>query len=64
MKCGACGRYGEEGEVHTVFWWGNLRVRYYSEDVNVDVRILLKWTMVGGVEWTHQMHDRARGGLL
>jgi hypothetical protein len=24
---GACSTYGETGEVHTRFWWGNLRER-------------------------------------
>jgi hypothetical protein len=60
MMGGACGRNGEEGEVHTVFWWGNMRARYYSEDLNIDVRILLKCTRMGDVEWTHEMHDRTR----
>ena len=41
-----------------------MRARYYLEDLNVDVGILLKWTRMGGVAWAHEMHDRARGGLL
>jgi hypothetical protein len=31
------------GEVHTGFWWGNLRVRDHLEDPGVDGRIILRW---------------------
>jgi hypothetical protein len=31
------------GEVHTVFWWGNLRDGDHLEDPGVDGSILLKW---------------------
>jgi hypothetical protein len=34
-----CGR----GEVHTGFWWGNLRKGDHLEDPGVDGRIILKW---------------------
>jgi hypothetical protein len=47
-----------------VFWWGNLRARYYLEDLNVDVRIVLQSTRMGGMEWIHEVHDRPRGRLL
>ena len=30
------------GEVHTGFWWGNLRVRDHVEDPGVDGRVILK----------------------
>jgi hypothetical protein len=30
-------------EVHTGFWWGNLRERDHSEDPGVDGRIILRW---------------------
>jgi hypothetical protein len=33
----------ETGEVHTGFWWGELRVRYNLEDIGIDGRIILKW---------------------
>jgi len=31
------------GEVHTGFWWGNLRERDHLEDPGVDGIIILKW---------------------
>jgi hypothetical protein len=31
------------GEVHTGFWWGDLREVDHLEDVGVDWRIILKW---------------------
>ena len=31
------------GEVHTGFWWGDLRERNHLEDPVVDGRIILKW---------------------
>jgi hypothetical protein len=31
----------ERGEVHTEFWWGNLRERNHLEDPGVDGRIIL-----------------------
>jgi hypothetical protein len=34
----------ETGEVHTRFWWGNLRERDHLEDPSVDGRIILRWT--------------------
>jgi hypothetical protein len=32
------------GEVHTGFWWGNLRERDHLKEPGVDGRIILKWT--------------------
>jgi hypothetical protein len=37
----ACGTWGRE-EMHTEFWWGNLRERDRLEDLGVDGRIILK----------------------
>jgi len=31
------------GEVHTVFWCGNLRERDHLEDPGVDGKIILRW---------------------
>ena len=31
------------GEVHTRFWWGNLRERHNLEDLGIDGRIILRW---------------------
>jgi hypothetical protein len=51
---GACSTYGKgRGEVHTGFWWGNLRVRNHLEDPDTDWRIILKlifrkWVVGGG----------------
>ena len=40
---GGCSSYGGRGEVHTGFWWGNLRKRDHLEDPGVEERILLRW---------------------
>jgi hypothetical protein len=32
------------GEVHTGFWWGNLRERDNLEDPGMDRRVILKFT--------------------
>jgi hypothetical protein len=39
---GHVARMGRE-EVHTGFWWGNLKERDHLEDGGVDGRIILRW---------------------
>jgi len=60
---GACSRYGA-GEVHTGFWWRELRERDHLENVRVDGRIILKWTSSTWTGWTGLGQDRERGRLL
>jgi len=37
------GYVGEIGEVHTRFWWGDVRERDHLENLCVDGRIILIW---------------------
>jgi len=51
------------GELHTEFWWGNLRERNHLEDLGVEGRIMLKrifkkW--VWGMDWIDLAQDRDR----
>jgi hypothetical protein len=39
---GVCGKYRRQ-EVHTGFWWGDLRERDHLEDLGGDGWITLKW---------------------
>ena len=40
---GACSTYGGRVELHTGFWWGNLREGDHWGDPGVDGRIILRW---------------------
>jgi hypothetical protein len=40
---GACSTYWG-GEVHTGFWWGDLRERDNLEDQGVDGRLIIGWS--------------------
>jgi hypothetical protein len=40
------------GEVHTGFWWGNLRERDHLEDLGIDERIILK-SILKEAGWRH-----------
>jgi hypothetical protein len=44
---GVCGTHGG-GEVHTGFWWGDLRKGRHLEDPVVDGRIILKYILNKG----------------
>jgi hypothetical protein len=41
-------------EVHTRFWWENLREGDHFDDLGIDVRIILKWILKKslGMAWT------------
>ena len=57
-------RYGGRGEVHTGFWWGNMRERDHLEDKGLDGRIILKWNFRRGVDWIDLAQDRDRWRAL
>jgi hypothetical protein len=44
----------ETGELHTGFWWEDLRERDHLEDQGLDGKIILKWIFKkwDGVAWT------------
>jgi hypothetical protein len=49
------------GNVHTEFWWENLRKGNDLEDPDGDEKIILKWILKtgdGGMYWTHLTQDR------
>jgi hypothetical protein len=56
------------GEVHTGFWWGDLREGDNLEDADIDGRIILKWIFqeVGweGMDWIDTAQDRDRWQAL
>jgi hypothetical protein len=51
---GECSTYGGKGEVHTGFWWGDLREVDHLGDAGVDGRIILKsvFKKWDGEAWT------------
>jgi hypothetical protein len=56
------------GEVHTRFWWGDLREADHLEDLGVDGSIILKWIFKkwdgGGMDWIDMAQDRDRWRAL
>jgi hypothetical protein len=55
------------GEVHTGFWWENLREEDHLKDQGIDGRIILKCileNMNGGTEWIDLAQDRCRWRAL
>ena len=63
---GARSTYGGRGEVHTGFWWGNLRESDNLGDTGIGGRIILKWMFrksAGSRDWIDlaQSRDRWRG---
>ena len=53
----------EIGEVHTGFWWYNLRERDHLENLDVDGRLICKWIFRkwnGGMDWIRVDQDKDR----
>jgi hypothetical protein len=50
-------REREREEVHTGFWWGNLRERKHLEDIGVDGKAILKCIIIKS-NWIDLAHDR------
>ena len=51
------------GEVHTGFWWGDLRKGDHLEDSGLYGEIILKWIferLVGGIDWIDLDQDMDR----
>jgi hypothetical protein len=57
----------ETEEVHTGFWWTDLRERDHLEDPGIDGRIILKWIFKnwnGGMDWIDLAQDTDRWWVL
>jgi hypothetical protein len=54
-------------EVHTGFWWENLKERGQLEDLGVDGKIILKWIFGkwnGVIDWIHMTRDKDKSRAL
>jgi hypothetical protein len=62
----ACSTYGGKSEVHTGFWWRDLREGDHLEDPGVDGRIILIWIFkkCDVMEWIELVQDRDRWRAL
>jgi hypothetical protein len=59
--------YGGKREMHTGFWWGDLRDGNNLGDPGVDGRIILKWIFKkwdGGMDWMELVQDKDRWRAL
>jgi hypothetical protein len=64
---GTCNTYGGKREVHTGFWWGDLREGDHLVDPGVVGRIILKQIfkkLDGGMNWIELAQDRDRWRAL
>jgi hypothetical protein len=54
----------ERGEMHTGFWWGNMRERNHLEGLGIDGSIILKWIFKewDGETWTGLIWLRMQTG--
>jgi hypothetical protein len=49
------------GEVHTGFWWANLRERDHLEHLSIDGKVILKWFFKqgdGDMDWNYLGQDK------
>ena len=58
---GACRTMGVRREVHTGFWWGDMKERGHVEDKVVDGMALLKWIFK---KWDHVSTNTAYHPLI
>jgi hypothetical protein len=61
-RSGSVARIGRR-EVHTWFWWGNLRETDHLENLGIDGSIILMWIFKkwnGGMDWIDLAQDRER----